>query len=146
MERNARFMFRTFIQAVLGVAGVYLGAGLVFALVFHARGLRRVDAAGQGAGIFFRLLITPGLTVLWPLVALKWRHALGGGSFAGDVERIPARRLRAGHGLLIKLLVILVPAFIALAMWFRPVAPVSPGPLPLGATPVLKSLTPDLPK
>lgn len=44
----------------------YVAIGLLLLPWWHLRGLRRLDA-GAGAGPWgFRLLISPGLAVLWP--------------------------------------------------------------------------------
>ncbi len=63
-------------RVVLVLAALYLGAGLLFAALFHARGLERTDPAAHGASRAFRLLITPGLAALWPVMAVKWRRAI----------------------------------------------------------------------
>jgi hypothetical protein len=44
----------------------------VFALVFLALGVARIDNGAKGAGIAFRLLILPGLIALWPLMIIRW--------------------------------------------------------------------------
>lgn len=58
----------TLAQAV----GVHLAVGLVFGLVFLVAGLERVDPTARGSSWRFRLLILPGLALLWPLMALRW--------------------------------------------------------------------------
>jgi hypothetical protein len=62
-------------RALLTAAGVYLGAGLLFAAVFHARGIGRVDPAAARGSVGFRMLVTPGIATFWPLLALAWRRA-----------------------------------------------------------------------
>lgn len=55
--------------------GLYLLAGVVFALAFVNFGVGRIDPAARGTSIAFRLLILPGCVALWPLLAVKWpRH------------------------------------------------------------------------
>jgi hypothetical protein len=56
------------IDAVL----VYAACGAVLALAFLLWGLDRIDPAAAGA-YAFRPLLIPGLVLLWPLVALRWR-------------------------------------------------------------------------
>lgn len=46
--------------------GLYLGVGLVFGLAFVFLGVQHIDHAAQGAGIWFRLMILPGVAALWP--------------------------------------------------------------------------------
>ncbi len=56
----------------------YGAVGLVFAAAFIARGIQRVDPVAAGAPIGFRLIILPGVTALWPLMAVRWAKAAGG--------------------------------------------------------------------
>lgn len=60
---------------VLQVAGFYLGIGLVFAIAFVVAGVGRIDPTSRGAPIGFRLVILPGVTLLWPLLAWRWARA-----------------------------------------------------------------------
>ncbi len=46
--------------------------GLVFALVFVAWGVDRIDSAASGMPWLARLLLIPGATALWPLMLAKW--------------------------------------------------------------------------
>jgi hypothetical protein len=121
-------MLETVVKLLLALAGVYAGSGIVFALMFHLRGLRSVDHGAQGAGWFFRLLITPGIVVLWPLLAGRWRRFAQGSAFAGAADA-PVRpaRLRALHALAWKLLAVLVPLLVAAALYWRP-GPETPAP------------------
>lgn len=119
-------MWQPMWQIVLTAVAVYFALGLVFALAFHAAGLRRADAGVENAGIVFRLLITPGLVGLWPLMALKWRTALrgantGGADTAGPVDTpLTPRGLRSLHRRLALLVLLLVPALAAAALILRP--------------------------
>lgn len=63
--------------------GWHLGLGLVFGLAFVTLGIGRVDPAARGAGLGFRLLVLPGVALLWPLLAWRWatiRRGPGAGS------------------------------------------------------------------
>ena len=44
----------------------YVVAGLLLLPWWHARGLRRIDETAAAGPWGFRLLISPGLVVLWP--------------------------------------------------------------------------------
>jgi hypothetical protein len=57
---------------IVGAAGVYLGIGLLFAVVFAWRGVGRVDPAAAGGTPGFRVLIVPGAAALWPLLLRRW--------------------------------------------------------------------------
>ena len=60
------------VQIVLSALGIYLITGLLFGLVFIIAGVQRTDHAASGAGIGFRLIIFPGVAVLWPLLLSRW--------------------------------------------------------------------------
>ena len=53
-------------------ASIYVACGIVVAVLFLSFGLRRVDAASIGAPISFKLVILPGLIILWPFVMIRW--------------------------------------------------------------------------
>ena len=59
-------------QAIVLLAEIYLGLGLVFGVAFVARGLRAIDPAAAGTGWGFRLIILPGVAAFWPLLLLRW--------------------------------------------------------------------------
>jgi hypothetical protein len=73
---------------VVSLATWYAFAGAVFAIPFLSRGLDRIDPAGAGAPVLFRLLIAPGVMVFWPLLLLRW----AAGSIAPPVEINAHRR------------------------------------------------------
>ena len=58
-------------ETLVAAAGIYVGAGLLFAVPFVWRFVGRLDAAAQHGTIGFRLLIVPGVTVLWPLLLAR---------------------------------------------------------------------------
>lgn len=53
------------------VVAVYLAVGGVLLLPFHLLALPRLDSAARGASWGFRIVISPGLIALWPLVLLR---------------------------------------------------------------------------
>jgi hypothetical protein len=59
-------------DALLAVIALHAALGALFAIVFHWRGLARIDAAAAHAGLGFRALVTPGAIALWPLLAHRW--------------------------------------------------------------------------
>lgn len=54
---------------------LYVAVGAVFAMVFVTVGVGQVDSAARGSPILFRVLIFPGTTALWPLLAVHWVRA-----------------------------------------------------------------------
>jgi hypothetical protein len=123
-------MLNSLVKLMLGVVAIYLAMGAAFAVAFHWAGLRRLDAAANGAGWFFRVLITPGIIALWPVLGMKW-------AFGND--RVPSATasdgreadssLRTWHRRAWWVLVLVIPALVALALWFRP-AELPKQPLP----------------
>ncbi len=59
-------------QGLVGFCGVYLIVGVIFAIVFVAAGLRRIDVAAKDMPWSARLLVFPGVVALWPLMLAKW--------------------------------------------------------------------------
>jgi hypothetical protein len=57
---------------VLKLIAGHLLAGLLFALVFLVYGIGRIDPQARGASLGFRLLVLPGVVLLWPLLAWRW--------------------------------------------------------------------------
>ena len=54
------------------LTGVYLLCGLVFAVPFVLIGVGRIDLHAAHGTWGFRVLIVPGTTLLWPLLARRW--------------------------------------------------------------------------
>jgi hypothetical protein len=59
-------------RVIVWAGAAYVGSGLLFAIAFVTTGVQRLDAAARGAGWGFRALIVPGVTLLWPLLAVRW--------------------------------------------------------------------------
>lgn len=81
-------------EALLAAAGLYLGIGLAFAVAFVTIGVARVDANAAGTGAGFRLLLLPGATALWPLLAARWRDGRHEPPEQHDPHTDAARRRR----------------------------------------------------
>lgn len=56
---------------VVAAAGAYVAAGAIFAAAFVTWGVGRVDPVARAATWGFRLIILPGVTALWPLLAVR---------------------------------------------------------------------------
>ncbi len=63
------------VSILLIVAELYLIAGILFAILSLSKGIKKVDAAAHGSGWGFRLVILPGIIVLWPVLLIKWIKA-----------------------------------------------------------------------
>lgn len=81
-----------FAQSLVALLYVYLGTGVLVMAWMHLGGLRRVDTTAAKGSVGFRILITPGLVLLWPPI-LK-RAIRGAGS--PPAERGPHRDAAGG--------------------------------------------------
>jgi hypothetical protein len=57
--------------AIVQCATIWLLVGFVVGAVFLFVGIDRIDPSARGS-YAFRPLLLPGLTLLWPFVALRW--------------------------------------------------------------------------
>ncbi|NUM54885.1 MAG: hypothetical protein HUU46_14660 [Candidatus Hydrogenedentes bacterium] len=134
-------MFVSIVTISVYGACAYLALGAVATLALHARGLRILDHATAGAPISFRVLVTPGLIALWPIMLCKWRKAARGGDGAGRPDApIPALRLRQIHGIAIRLLALLIPVAVGAAVMVRAPVAVIGGANPLTDAPPLRDV------
>ena len=60
---------------VVGIGLAYLAIGVVFAVPFVLKGAGRIDEDARAGSFGFRVLILPGVSALWPLLALRWLRA-----------------------------------------------------------------------
>ncbi|HRK33255.1 MAG TPA: hypothetical protein PLJ47_01575 [Candidatus Hydrogenedentes bacterium] len=105
------------VQMLLWMVLTYLMFGAAAAIPVHAKGLNAIDHGVRGASLGFRVLVTPGLILLWPVVLLVWRKAAKG--YAGTNEGKPTltpSRLRKLHGLVARMLAVTLPLVVATAL------------------------------
>ncbi len=57
---------------LLLLAGLYLLCGFMFAIPFVLVGVAKIDPHAAHGSWGFRILILPGTTLLWPLLAKRW--------------------------------------------------------------------------
>ena len=79
---------------VVWMAGTYLTLGLLFAVPFVLRGVQRIDPVARECTWGFRVVIVPGVTLLWPLLARRWAV----GSVHPPTELNAHRRQARGRG------------------------------------------------
>jgi hypothetical protein len=53
----------------------YGAAGVLFAALFVALGVQKVDPVAEHAPVGFRLIILPGVAALWPLMLGRWARS-----------------------------------------------------------------------
>jgi len=59
---------------IVAMTGLYATVGALVALAFLVAGIERLDSAAKHA-YNFRVLIFPGLVLLWPFVLVRWIRA-----------------------------------------------------------------------
>ncbi len=112
------------VSVLLAMLAVYLCAGVGFAVAFHARGLVHVDPSARGAGLGFRMIISPGIIALWPWLLLRWRKTMiANGPIEPLQPESAPRRLRRVHANAWRILAVLGPVIVALALVSRPAEP-----------------------
>ncbi len=56
---------------IVGTVQTYLAIGLLFALPFVLFLIGRVDPSAKGGTWGFRILVIPGVSLLWPLLLMR---------------------------------------------------------------------------
>jgi len=97
--------------AIVTFAEWWIYIGLAVAALFLVFGLDRLDESARGA-FTFRVLIIPGLVLLWPLVICRWCILEFGGGNPFKRHHPP----RATHGWVWSVLAAAIPAIFLLAM------------------------------
>lgn len=78
-------------ETLLTIAWIWLVLGAVTALVFLAYGVDRVLESARDVYLF-RVLVAPGVILIWPLVLWRWRQLERGGIAWRDHHQ-PHRKL-----------------------------------------------------
>lgn len=113
-------MPETLITGLLLATAAYLAAGILAAFWLQTRALARLDPTAAHGTRGFRLLVFPGLVLLWPVMLVKARRALRGDSHAPEAEHpIAPHCLRRIHGAVFIFLALAIPALLAAALWWR---------------------------
>jgi hypothetical protein len=84
-------MIESVFTILLLIFGAYAVMGLATAVWFFAWHIKRLDAPAAGGSMGFRILVAPGVILLWPLILMK--------SVLPPAEPGPdgAEELRRGH-------------------------------------------------
>ena len=65
------------VEILLIIAAIYLLLGVLFVIPFLIKGLNKVDEGAHGSTIGFKIIIMPGVIVLWPVLLSKWMKGNG---------------------------------------------------------------------
>lgn len=121
-----------FVEISTYVLAAYLATGVPIAIRMHAGGLARLDPGTRGAGVPFRVLITPGLVALWPYVLRRARQVRAHGADSAPPSPASAEGLRRLHRGLATVFAVLVPILAAVALATRPAPPGAQAAEPVG--------------
>ncbi|MDB2408059.1 hypothetical protein N9W17_06060 [Jannaschia sp.] len=113
-------------EALLMALRAWAWAGALVALAFLTIGIDRLDEDARGA-YPFRLLLIPGILLLWPMVLWRW-FALASGR---DDPQARHRPPRAGHTVLAPVLLVAIAAILAVGLSIRQDWPEDAAPVQL---------------
>jgi hypothetical protein len=115
-------MAEMLVEYLLTVLGAYLVAGVVVAVWVEVFALQQLDPVAAHGTWGFRVLIFPGLVLLWPVMLRKGWKARHHRYDSPDAERpVSPRRLRQAHGTAFGLLAVMLPLLLAGSLlWRRP--------------------------
>jgi len=60
------------VEIILIIVAVYLLVGVLFVIPFLIKGLNKIDEGAHGSTVGFKIIIIPGVIVLWPVLLSKW--------------------------------------------------------------------------
>lgn len=102
------------VRVLLAVLGIYGLLGIILFVPFHRFALPAIDESARGASWGFKILVSPGLIALWPVILAKWRTARRGGNPHGSPDApVSSLGIRRGQSLLVKLIAIIIPLLAA---------------------------------
>ena len=58
-------------QSVVMSMAIYFAIGLLVGIIYAVRGAGMIDPAAKGMPLQARLIIVPGVTLLWPIMLVK---------------------------------------------------------------------------
>ncbi len=97
------------------LAGAYLLAGMVVALLFFSRWMKVIDPSAVAGSRGFRILVAPGVVMLWPVIVMKVFCQ------KSSVRTDGAEALRRNHRLAIMVLAVVgVLLFTVALVWRAP--------------------------
>jgi hypothetical protein len=78
-------------HVLLTAMAAYLAPGALFVAPFVWRGVQAVDPVARQGTVGFRLVIVPGVILLWPLLAWRWARGTGHPPLEVNAHRRRAR-------------------------------------------------------
>ncbi len=119
----------TAVTIAVYAGGAYALAGVLLLVPLHRWAVPRLDASANGASRGFRVLVSPGLVALWPVILRKWLLARRGEAAHGSPDApVSSLNIRRTQSVLMKLVAIVAPLLLALAIAGRPGPPPAMSP------------------
>ncbi|MEM7670348.1 MAG: hypothetical protein AAF317_14615 [Pseudomonadota bacterium] len=112
--------------SILDMVRIWGAIGAVVAVIFLGWGIDRIDEDARGAYVF-RVLMIPGILIIWPLVLWRW-WVLEAGHDRWQLRHRPPRRT---HTIAAALMLSLIPAVIVAALALRQTWPSDYAPVRL---------------
>ncbi len=113
-------------ELILLLVKIWGGAGALVALAFLTFGIDRLDEDARGAYVF-RLLIIPGVLLIWPLVLWRW-YILADGKDEWAKRYQPKRN---SHNIFALIMPVLIVGIIAAGWSVRQTWPADVAPVQL---------------
>lgn len=63
------------LELILITLAAYLGLGIIIACLYLIKAIHKVDQTAISTSLGFKLIIFPGLAMLWPIMLMKWSKA-----------------------------------------------------------------------
>jgi hypothetical protein len=105
------------VRVLMAALGLYGLVGVLLLVPFHRFAVPVIDQSASGASWGFKVVVSPGLVALWPVILWKWNTARRGGHAHGRPDApVSSLRIRQSQSLLLKLIAIAIPLLAAGAL------------------------------
>jgi hypothetical protein len=110
-------MIETIIVSTWVAFGIYCAVGFLLLVPMHKVMLNSLDESMAGASIGFRIVVTPGLVLLWPVIVRRWiRSRRLNPKTAEIIQSRASENARLAHVWITRILAISIPIAFALAL------------------------------
>ena len=121
-------------EIIINFVSTWGSIGLVVAIIFLSIGIDRIDEDARDAYVF-RILLIPGIILIWPMVLLRW-VTLELGREKPHARHQPPREAHLKFWIILSVIIFLV---FSSAIIFRSTVPVNFSPVKLTSSTVTQS-------